>query len=97
MGIIPSMETTKEIRMHSSDFDSFALLSEKENEYKKYVVFCNFSPRLCLLPSECGYKIPWPFSPTCYAESVSHHLEFSASLVEPDRYMEGRWREVRRR
>lgn len=34
MGVTSSTETTKEINMRLSDFDSFALLPEKENENK---------------------------------------------------------------
>lgn len=54
-----------------------------------------FSGKGGWLPSEWEDEAPWPFSPTRYAESAFHHLEFSASLVKPDRYMEGRWRRLK--
>lgn len=44
MGITSSMETTKEINMRLSDFDSFALLPEKENENKNVSSLAMFLP-----------------------------------------------------
>lgn len=97
MGVTSSTETTKDINMRLSDFDSFALLPEKENENKNVSSPAMFLPGNVCCSLNADVKIPWPFSPTRYAESVSHRLEFSASLAEPDRYMEARWRQVRGR
>lgn len=48
MGVTSSMETMKEINMRLSDFDSFALLPEKENENKNVS-----SPAMFLLGNVC--------------------------------------------
>lgn len=63
MGVTSSTETTKDINMRLSDFDSFALLPEKENENKNVSSPAMFLPGnvCCSLNADvrfCGLFYP---------------------------------------
>lgn len=63
MGIIPSVETTQDLHVHSSDFDSFALLSEKENENKNMSSSAIFLPGSVCCCLNAGIRFRGLFHP----------------------------------